>query len=160
VAQVQNADWPVYIPLSRYSVSGSTITVDFEYVVDGFGPARPDFGYVGVPLGELVPGNYTLVARLHDIAKPDAAPLEVGSGFAVGPPDDWGAYLVPKQPLAQESFSVLVRSAAYFNPASLRYSISGSTIRVDFDYYANSPSWGTAPAGATTFAAIAIPGRA
>src|SRR5437879_1977888 len=71
VAQLQNADWPVYIPLSRYKVSGTTITVDFEYLVDGFGPSRPDFGYVGVPLGELVPGNYTLVARLFDIAHPE-----------------------------------------------------------------------------------------
>jgi hypothetical protein len=154
------ADWPVYLPAIRYAKVGNDITVDFEYLVDGFGPGRPDFTYSGMNLGELVPGNYTLRARLIDIANPSSPPTIVTSSLSVMPPLSWGLYLTPQAPLARQRFNVLINSAAYLFPSSLKYTVSGSIVRIDFDYDANAPMWGAAPQGETTYAAIAIDGLA
>ena len=67
---IDAAEYPSYLPATRYSISGSQITIDFEYLGVGFGPWTPDFGEGKLQLGELAPGNYTVTARLHDINQP------------------------------------------------------------------------------------------
>lgn len=157
-----NTPWPVYLPGTRYSRAGNTITIDYEYVTSGFGPGRPDFGYMPVAIGELPAGNYTVQARLFDINQPKAGPQVVTRSLAVLPPDAWGIYMVPAQPLAFQAAAVMVRSAAYFDPATLRASVLGTTIRVDFDYdgQAAVATGGDAPPGMTSFAAVKIAGLA
>jgi hypothetical protein len=43
--EVRNADWPMYLPATRYSRTGWAIDIEYEYITDGFGPIRPDFGF-------------------------------------------------------------------------------------------------------------------
>src|SRR5690242_21283022 len=57
--QLDSTDYPTYMPATRYSISGSQIVIDYEYMGVGFGPWTPDFGNVPLQLGEMVPGNYT-----------------------------------------------------------------------------------------------------
>jgi len=40
--EVRETGYQVYLPATRYAKSGSTITIDYEYLSDGFGPFRPD----------------------------------------------------------------------------------------------------------------------
>ena len=54
--EIRDAAFPVYLPATRYAKSGSTITIDYEYVQDGFGPFDPSFGSSAVSLGELAAG--------------------------------------------------------------------------------------------------------
>ncbi|MGE5615871.1 MAG: hypothetical protein ACM3X5_03065 [Bacillota bacterium] len=154
------ADWPVFLPAIRYAKAGNDISVDFEYTQYGFSPPRPDFAYEGANLGELAPGNYTLRARLFDIANPSSPPTIVSTNFTVNPPSSWGVYLVPQAPLARQRFSVLVNSAAYLYTSSLRYSVNGSTVRIDFDYDASAPAWGAVPTGESTTGLVSIAGLA
>src|SRR5438552_11746620 len=63
--QLRDSTWPVYLPATRYTRRGDMLTIDFEYIADGFGPARPDFDLVPLDFGELPPGNYMLEARFH-----------------------------------------------------------------------------------------------
>ncbi len=158
--ELKDASWPMYLPATRYVRSGSAITIDFEYMNDGFGPIRPDFGYAPLALGELAPGNYQVQARVHDIRNPSAAPLVFTTQIAVVPPQEWGLYLVPRAPQAFAPTEVMVRSAAYFDPASMKASVSGNVVRVDFDYRSDAPAMGQTPAGMTTFAAVRIPSLA
>ena len=155
--ELRDAAWPTYLPASRYSISGSNVIVDFEYLTVGFGPMRPDFGYEPVTLGELVPGNYTVTARLHNIENPTAAPLTVSSSIAVVPPGAWGLYTIPVEPQAFAATHVMVKSAAYFNPRTLRASISGNVVRVDFEYLATAPASGSAPDGMAAYGAVRMP---
>ncbi len=157
LVELRDAAWPTFTPATRYSISGSNVIVDFEYLTSGFGPMRPDFGYEPVNLGELVPGNYTLTARLHNMENPGAAPLTVSSSLAVVPPGAWGLYTVPMEPQAFAQTHVMVKSAAYFNPRTMRASISGNVVRVDFEYLATAPASGAAPAGWTAYGAVRIP---
>jgi hypothetical protein len=154
--ELQNTDFPLYLPATRYSVNGSTITIDYEYLNSDFGPFSPDFGYGPVSLGELPPGNYTLQARLFDINQPNAAPTMVNANLPVVPPQQWGVYAVPQAPTAYENVKALVRSAAYFDPSSMRASISGNVIRVDFAYDGSAPMGGNAPSGMTSFASVSV----
>ena len=97
-------------------MSGNTITLDYEYARTGF--TSPAMGRQPVKVGELAPGNYKVIARFYDINRPSAAPQPVKTTLAVVPPQAYGVYSVPSQPRAYAPTSVLVRSAAYFNPAS------------------------------------------
>src|SRR5687768_18376196 len=72
--EVRNASWPMYLPATRYSRNGSAIDIEYEYITDGFGPSRPDFGFAPLSLGELAPGNYQVRARLRNIEQPASAP--------------------------------------------------------------------------------------
>ncbi len=153
--QLEGTSAPVYLPATRYSREGSTITIDYEYLQDGFGP-RLDFGYPDVDLGELPPGNYRMQARLFDIARPDAAPQVLTASLPVVPPDALGIYPVPWRPAAFGAVQAMVRSAVYFDPSTLRASVSGSTIRVDFDYDEAAPVGGPAPAGMSAFGAVRV----
>jgi hypothetical protein len=154
--QLKDAAWPTYIPATRYSRNGNHFTVDYEIVPNNFDSARSDFGYKPVGLGELPAGNYTVTARIFDMTNPSATPTEVKSQFAVAPPAEWGAYAVPQNPEAYEPTSVMIRSAAYFDAATLRSSVSGNVIRVDFDYAPEAPASGVTPAGLTTFASVKV----
>lgn len=155
--EVKDASYPVYLPATRYSRSGSTITIDYEYLLDGFGPVRPDFGSSALNLGELAAGNYTVQARLHDIRNPGAAPLVVTANIPVVPPEQWGIYSVPREPQAYAPVEAMIRSAAYFDPASMRVSVSGNVVRVDFTYRGDAPVTGATPPGMTTFASVPLP---
>lgn len=154
--QLKDAAWPTYVPATRYSRNGNHFTVEYEILPNNFHAARSDFGYRPIALGELPPGNYTVTARIFDIANPQAAPTEVNSQFAVAPPQQWGAYPVPQNPDAYEPVSVTIRSAAYFDAATLRASVSGNVIRVDFDYAPDAPATGVTPAGLTTFGSVKV----
>jgi uncharacterized protein DUF5648 len=156
--EVRNTDWPAFLPATRYTRAGELITIELEYMSGAFpGPA---FSPEPLHLGELPPGNYTVLARLFDIDHPNATPTIVNGTLAVVPPEAWGIYPVPQQPLAFGAVDVVVRSAAYFDAASMRTSVSGNTIRVDFDYDPNPPANGVFPPGLTTFASVRVGGLA
>lgn len=152
--------WPQYLPATRFLRAGGAIGADFEYVLSDFGPTSRDFGFMPIPLGELLPGQYSVQARLHDINRPTAAPQVVTAQFTVAPPASPGMYLVPRVPAAWEPASVIVRSGAYFDPATLRASVSGNVVRIDFDYAADAPVGGPAPEGYVAHAAVGIGGLA
>jgi hypothetical protein len=157
--EVANTDWPQYLPATRFMRTGNSIVIEMEYLSDGF-TVSPAFGRQPVTLGELPPGNYTVQARLIDINQPHAASQVVSGAFGVAPPDAWGIYTVPAQPQAQRPIDVVLRSAVYFDPSTVRASVSGNVIRVDFDYYADAPVGGSTPSGATSFATVRVAGFA
>lgn len=155
--ELRDMQWPAYLPVTRFSRSGSTFVIDFEYGFDAFRTQRPDFGVASVSLGELVPGNYTIEARLFRVDTPEAPPQVVTQSLAVAPPENWGIYAVPQEPQAFAPIDALVRSAVYFEPGSMQVSVSGSVIRVDFDYHGNAPVGAATPPGTTSFAAVRVP---
>jgi hypothetical protein len=154
---VEGSAYPMYLPATRYTRSGSTITIDYEYVPDTFGPFGPGFGSSTVSLGELAAGNYTVQARLYDISNPLSAPTVISTNLPVMPPAEWGIYSVPREPNAQSATQALIRSAAYFDPASMRATVSGNVVRVEFTYKGDAPATGATPAGMTTFASVDLP---
>lgn len=154
--QVELRDTVVYLPATRFTRAGSTIVIDYEHAPNAFW-TRPDFGTAPLPLGEMVPGNYRVEARLHRMDDP-AAPTQVFTqSLAVAPPEKWGIYLIPKAPQAFAATDVMIRSAAYVDPASLRLTATGSTIRVDFEYRGDAFVGGPIPPGMTSFAAVRVP---
>ncbi len=157
--ELRNAQ-PTFLPATRYTRNGNTIEVDFEYHGSAFGPFPPNFGSMPVPLGELAPGNYTLSARLFDMDRPGSGPAMTTSNLPVVPPPQWGVYLVPREPRAYETVEVLVRSAAYFDPRSMKVSVSGNVVRVDFEYLGNAPASGATPPGFMTYASVRVGGLA
>jgi hypothetical protein len=158
--ELRDTSWPMFLPATRYSRSGGAIDIDYDYLTDGFGPMRADFGEQPLSLGQLAPGNYQVRARLHDIAKPSAAPIEYSMQIAVMPPIAWGIYLLPTVPQAFAATQVIVRSAAFLDPASMKASVSGNVVRVEFDYRDDAPATGATPPGMSTFGSVAIPSLA
>jgi hypothetical protein len=154
--ELSDMNSPAYLPATRYTKSGSTIIVDFEYAPSSFGPLGPDFGTGTLRLGELAPGNYTLQARLYNITNPKSPPEVLSRSLAVVPPEGWGLHYVPQVPDAFSAFEVVVRSAVYFDPSTLRSRVENGVVRIDFDYMGSAPAGGTAPAGMTTFAAVGV----
>jgi hypothetical protein len=153
-----NTQWLVYLPALRYSISGSVINVDYEYLVQDFG-GRPDFSNEApINLGELAPGNYTVRARYFDLGNNGSMTSEE-STLAVVPPGSWGIYSLPAQPQAFTVNKVVIKSAAYFFPNTMRTTVTGNVVRVDFDYLssANYASTSEAPAGAQAYGAISVP---
>lgn len=157
VVEVKDATYPMYLPATRFTKSGSTITIDYEYLTDGFGPMRPDFGASAINFGELAPGNYEVQARLHDINRPQAEPTTLNGTIAVVPPSEYGVYLVPRQPQAFAPAEVMVRGAVYFDPTSMRATVSGNVIRVDLDFEGKA---GAVRAGWAKFASLRLPNLA
>ena len=111
-------------------------------------------GNASLPLGELAPGNYTVNARLYDMDAPGSAPTITTTNLPVLPPQEWGAYTVPKQPRAYEPVEITVKSAAYFDPRTMRATVNGNVIRVDFIYLGNVT--GTTPAGMQTYGSVRV----
>jgi hypothetical protein len=155
--ELKETSFPMYLPATRYTRSGSSITIDYEYVAGASAPSTLDFGGSRLSLGELAAGNYTVQARLHDIANPGSAPKVVNGTIAVAPPSEWGIYTVPREPQAYAPVQATIRSAAYFEPASMRVTLSGNVVRVEFAYRADAPAFGSTPAGLSTFGSVALP---
>lgn len=149
---------PVYLPAIRYLRSGFQILVEYEIGGPEFGPLRADFGAAPpLQIGELPPGNYTVQARIFRMDRPEAAPEVITQSLAVVPPERWGIYTVPRQPEAFSATDAVIRSAVYFEPGSMRVSVQGSVIRVDFDYRGDAPAGGPAPAGMATWGSARLP---
>ena len=158
--ELRNFDYPTYLPGTRYSVAGNVITVEYEYSTDGWATAGPSFGNVPLEVGELPPGNYTVNARIYDMSKPGAAAQVVTSNLPVLPPADWGIYSIPHNPDAYQPTYAMVRSAVYYDPSTMRTTVSGNVIRVDFEYFGDAPTGGPAPAGSTSYGSVKVPGLA
>lgn len=155
---VQNMQYPFYIPATNFVRNGFSITVDYTYSTDGWNAGTPAYAWQTLDFGELPPGNYTLTARMHDQVNPNAAAQVATSNMPVMPPSSYGIYAVPRDPDAFTPVYATIRSAAYFDPASMRATVSGGTVRVDFDYYADAPATGAAPAGAAAYGSVRIDG--
>ena len=148
---------PTYLPGTRYTVNGYTVNVDYEYASASAGHGA-DFGAQALDLGELPPGNYTVNARLYDIDRPRDAPKVVQGTIAVAPPEEWGLYTVPSLPQAFSTTHAVIKSAAYFDPKSMKASLAGNVIRVNFDYRADAPSYGPPPApGYQAYGSVRLP---
>jgi hypothetical protein len=158
--ELRNFDYPAYLPATRYWIQGNVINVEYEYVTDGWSLAAPDVGSPVVNVGELPAGNYTVNAYLFDIANPGTPPQVVTTNVPVLAPSAWGIYPVPQNPDAYAPTWAMVRSAVYYDPATMHATITGNVIRVDFDYYGDAPTSGAAPAGATSYGSIPLPGLA
>jgi len=153
--QVGNTEWQEFLPATRFRRSGTAIVVDYEFIQIDFGPNFPvDFRPVDV--GELVPGNYTIEAHLYDFDLRLLPPRIVATQFAVMPPQALGMYLVPRAPGAWEAASIVLRSAVYFDPSTMRATPSGNVIRLDFDYDPNAPVGGPTPPGFSSFGSVGI----
>ncbi len=155
-----NSPWPYFLPSVRYWITGEVINVEYEYSSQAFAPMPINFGEEMISFGELAAGNYTVNARLYDLGNPSAPPQLVTTSIPVLPPSDWGIYSVPAAPQAFFPWRALVRSAAYYDPSTLRASVSGNVIRVDFDYYADAPLSSPAPAGSTSYGSVDVAGLA
>lgn len=153
--RLDNASWPQYLPATRYFRTGNTIVVEYEYQ-KGATPGL--FAYEPVRIGELVPGQYQLRAQLFDLNRRDDPPEIVDGALTVVPPAGWGVSLVPRFPESGEPANVVVHSAVYFDPTSMRATRSGSAIRVDFTYDGDAPVGSPRPAGFVESAAVPIGG--
>lgn len=151
---VRDSSYPMYLPATRYIRNGNDILIEYEY---GNTAPGPDFGSPTVSLGELPPGNYTVQARLYDITRPWGTPTLVSSSLPVMPPSEWGIYPVPSQPHATSKTHATIRSAAYFDASTMKATVSGNVVRVEFTYNNTAPASGTTPAGLTTFASVELP---
>lgn len=132
--QLKNVGPAPYIPATRYQVKGNTITLEIEHVAGGYFGWPTNVGYVPVGLGELAPGTYTVQARLFDIGDPTAPPLLFTRALDVAPPDRAGAYAVPRNPGAYENVRLVVNAGAPVDASSLRATVNGFTVRVDFNF--------------------------
>ena len=154
-----NAGYPYYLPGTRYVQSGNSIVIDYDYTTDGWAIGSPAFGADPISFGELPPGNYTVTARLHDAATGEVSQLPP-TNLPVMAPDAWGIYSVPADPDAFAPINAVVRSAVFYDTASLRATVTGNVIRVDFDYHPDAPTGGAAPPGTTSYGSVQIAGLA
>ena len=152
--EVKDAAFPMYLPATRYMKAGSTIIVDYEY---GNTSPRPDFGAAPVSLGELPPGNYTIQARLFEMAHPMTPTSVVTANLPVMPPQEWGIFPVPREPHTSSTTYATIRSAAYFDAASMKATVAGNVVRVDFVYNDKAPATGATPANLTTYGSVELP---
>lgn len=155
--ELRDTRWQSYLPATRYVRVGSTIVIDYEYAAQDVTPLRADFGRAVVPLGELPPGMYNIEARLFQMDMPGSPPQVFSQALAIAPPEQWGIYLTPREPDAFALTDVLISSAAYFEPGSMRATVNGNVIRVDFDYRGDAPVGGVIPPGTVAFAALRLP---
>jgi hypothetical protein len=135
---------PYFLPSVSYTRSGNSIVIDYEALANGFGPYPPNMGALPVELGELAPGNYKVTARIFDIDRPGVILAATTTNVPVVPPTQYGVYPVPRVPDAYGAFALTLRSAAYFDTSSMRVTVNGPTIRLDFTY---DPSASTTPSG-------------
>lgn len=126
----------MYLPATRFSKSGRTMRLDVEYDSAFFGPARPDYGSVTVPIGEVMPGTHEAELVLHDIARPNVAASTYRSSFTVKAPEFPGVYPVPAQPRAHQPSQAVLVGAYPVEPASVRVAIEGQIVRVSYEFSA------------------------
>jgi hypothetical protein len=139
-----------YFPVTRYHRDGANISIEIEHMAGGYFGPRSDMMYMPVALGELAPGHYNLQAKLFDINDPAAAPRLFARGLDIAPPDSTGVYAAPRMPGGYESFELVVVADAPVDPASVKATVTGSAIRVDFDY--------STDASAKPFASVKVHG--
>lgn len=157
--QVDLRDANTYLPATRYSRTGNTITVDFEYPGSSVATTtRADFGSLPVALGELAPGSYTMRGRLFDLSHAGAAPRIFEQQIEVAPPDTPGVYVVPRFPNAFQPIDVVVKSEYPIDLSSLRASVSGGVVRVDYTYAGGGPANGPPIPGFAPFASVKVAG--
>jgi serine protease len=156
---VNNSEYPFFLPATRFTRNGSQITVEYEYSTNGWDVGTPAYGLESVGFGELPPGTYTVTALLHDHANPSNVTTST-TNMPVLPPQDWGIYSVPVDPQAFTPIYATIRSAVYYDPTSMKVTVSGDVVRIDFDYYSNAPTGGAAPAGSTSYGAVKVDGLA
>ena len=160
---IHDTPGPVFLPGTRYTRSGTNIYVDYEFVGNaqsygqGFGPTPPEQGSAPISLGELPAGFYNVQARLIDVARPNAAAAIVNTTLAVMAPQEWGVYPVPREPLGFSAAYATLRSAVYFDPASMRATVQDNVVRLDFVYKEDAPAIGVTPPGMVTTASVAMP---
>ncbi|HUQ29452.1 MAG TPA: hypothetical protein VM051_12720 [Usitatibacter sp.] len=150
--ELSNAGPAPYLPATRYRRDGRTITIELEHIAGGFFGPRNDMAYMPVSVGELAPGPYTLQAKLFDIGNPDLPPRLFTHAINVSAPDATGVYAVPRNPGAYEGFELVVKADGPIDASSLRATVSGNSIRVDFDF--------STDAAAAPFAAVKVAGVA
>ena len=78
-----------------------------------------------ISVGELPAGFYDVQARLIDVSRPNSAMAIVSTSLAVAAPQQWGVYPVPVEPMGYSQSWVTLRSAVYFDPASMRTTLEG-----------------------------------
>jgi hypothetical protein len=144
-AQLQGVGAAPYIPATRYRREAAVIAIEQEHIRGGYFGFRSDMGYMPVSLGELEPGQYTIQARLWDIANPDEAPWLFTQFVDVAPPDAVGVYAVPRAPGAYDEVKLVVRADAPVDASSMHATIDGGLVRIDFDYSldGSKPSFAT-----------------
>lgn len=157
--ELRIANVNAHLPSARFSRSGSTITLEADHLPSTFGPFSRNVGEPVLLVGELPPGNYQVLARLTDLSGATGT-TTVSTTLAVVPPDAWGAYMLPAQPPAFSATHAVLRSAAYLDPSSLRTSVAGPVVRVDFEYLADAPASGPAPAGMQAYGSVPVPALA
>jgi hypothetical protein len=150
--QLNNVGPAPYLPATRYQVQGNLITLDIEHAAGGYFGWPQNVAYAPVGVGELAPGAYTVQARLYDIGSPQSPPLIFTRALEVAPPDKAGAYAVPRKPGGYEKAKILVNADAPIDASSLRVTLNGTTVRVDFTF-------STDP-GARNFASVDVAGFA
>jgi hypothetical protein len=133
-AQLQGIGAVPYIPATRYHREGAVISIEQEHMRGGYFGFRSDMGVVPISLGELEPGQYTIQARLWDMASPDDAPWLFTQFVDVAPPDGEGVYPVPRVPGAYDEVKLVVRADGPVDASSMRASVEAGIVRVDFDY--------------------------
>ena len=125
---------PYFLPAMRYVRQGNNIVIDYELAPSEFGPFPPNLGRMPLNLGELPPGNYSVTARFFDVNRSGGPTSSAWTNLPVLPPQQYGVYTVPQQPHAYDDVGITVRSAAYFDPASMHVTVGSGTIRLDFTY--------------------------
>lgn len=158
--ELRDTEWPSYLQATRYSRNGWNISIEYEYAAAVPVKGRADFGNAVLTLGELVPGTYQIEARLFQMDDPSVAARVVKQQMFVAPPARWGVYLIPREPQAFVPTDVLVSSAVYFEPGSMRATVSGNVVRVDFAYIGNAGVGGRIPPGTAAVAAVRLPALA
>jgi hypothetical protein len=151
--ELNNVGTAPWVPGTRYRREGNSITLEMENAAGGlFGPPGMDMQDMPVAIGELAPGRYALQARLYDLADPTAVPRIFSHSLEVAAPDAQGVYSVPRSPGALQEFELVVRADAPIDAKSLRATVNGASVRIDFSY--------TLEASATGYAAVKVPGLA
>lgn len=147
--QLNNVGPAPYLPATRYQVKGSLITLEIEHVAGGYFGWPTNVAYAPVDVGQLAPGSYTVQARLFDIGDPQSPPMLFTRALEVAPPDKPGAYSVPRNPGAYENAKILVNADGPIDASSLRATVNGAAIRVDFNFSADpgARSYATVDAG-------------
>lgn len=155
--ELSNDGYPTYLPGTRYARRGNVFELHFEAANTSFGPFPPWLGKGVVSLGELPPGTYQVDARIAQIANPSAPVTTAFSTFTVSPPAGPGVYTVPRVPQALAPAHLLLNSATYIDPATLRVSMGYRSVRVDFEFAPDAPSTGPAPAGMVAYESVPLP---
>ena len=147
--------YPFYLPATRYVRSGFSITVDYEYSTDGWPRARPTIGCADARLRRAA-ARQLHRDRAHATTRSTRTPRRRSRRQpARGAAASYGIYSVPR---ASRRVHAGLRDRCAAPPISIpprcARRVSGNMMRVDFDYYADAPATGAAPAGTATYGSV------